>query len=298
MLPFSHPETFYRPSCNRLACRCLHTSTRDSGLPAAAAVSLPAVLLSARKHGRKRLRGVPGVGAGAFRGQQVRQGFTRRFSAFDAGDFESSSGQVEMLQESCSGQTIQEQRPSLTTQCISTTYCIAVGAMFQTLISGHITCFASDRRRYFRRLAPPAQISTAAAGCLDCGALLPTIFACCRCVSCLHSGWVSVRKTFQDHFCGTYAFYPETTYVELPSILAAFSSHFNIKRPVYYMCLKSMNDHQAAAGCLLVGSLAAGAAGLLTVRLAMSAVGLAVLWGGCQAPHWGAPQIGAGVMDG
>ncbi|CAM9104848.1 unnamed protein product, partial [Pylaiella littoralis] len=54
---------------------------------------------------------------------------------------------------------------------------------------------------------------------------------------------------------------------------------------------------EAVAGCFLAGSLAAGAAGLLTVRLAMSAAGLSVFWGGCQMPHWGRVR-GSEVMDG
>ncbi|CAM9744307.1 unnamed protein product, partial [Hapterophycus canaliculatus] len=54
---------------------------------------------------------------------------------------------------------------------------------------------------------------------------------------------------------------------------------------------------QAAVGLLFAASLAAGAAGFLTARLALSAAGLALFWGGCQAPHWGGAH-GALAMDG
>lgn len=67
---------------------------------------------------------------------------------------------------------------------------------------------------YCRRRAPAPHISTATAGCLDCGALLPDIFACCRFVSCLHRGWVGVQQHFQGRFCGANASYPETISVE------------------------------------------------------------------------------------
>ncbi|CAM9995706.1 unnamed protein product, partial [Ectocarpus sp. 4 AP-2014] len=63
------------------------------------------------------------------------------------------------------------------------------------------------------------------------------------------------------------------------------------------LAARHLREMQAIAGGLLAGSLAAGAAGFLTVRLALSAAGLSVAWGFCQAPHWGRGR-GAEVMDG
>ncbi|CBJ32797.1 hypothetical protein Esi_0375_0013 [Ectocarpus siliculosus] len=63
------------------------------------------------------------------------------------------------------------------------------------------------------------------------------------------------------------------------------------------LAARHLREMQAIAGGLLAGSLAAGAAGFLTVRLALSAAGLSVAWGFCHAPHWGRGR-GAEVMDG